>query len=313
MGRSGVVRGPPVGRHLAAFGITVALLWVFWSVHKQALPSSDGSGLWNKVFADASVVLLCLVLMLGPLARYVPRVRRFVPWGRELGIAMFVTVAVHVLMITSPVGEGGWIDHIDGSFSGEDAWDAANMAGWLAFAAALVLASTSNDVSHRLLGRGWKFVQRQAYTLYVLAVLHSVVWLEWFNADWIIPTEWFWYLTAGVVIFQFAGFWHTVLATRGPSPPRAPARQRFQLEGVWAGAGKWMVVLVLWGGMILYPTVDTGSELSEEEQLALLCGRYDQLRDLPLVEIQDDLMEVAPDDVGPGSPLTEWLDMCQDG
>lgn len=308
------VRGPPLGRHLAAFGLTVALLWYFWSVHQQALRSSEGSSLWNKVFADASVVLLCLVLMLGPLARLVPRLRRFVPWGRELGIAMFVTAGVHVLMITSPFGEGGWIDHIAGSVSGEDAWDAANMAGWLAFAAALVLAATSNDVSHRWLGRGWKFVQRQAYTLFVLAVLHSVVWLEWFNADWIIPTDWFWYLAAAVVLVQFAGFWHTILAARGPSPPRAPARQRFHWEGAWARAGKWMVVVVLWGGMLLYPTVDLGSEseLSEEEQLVLLCERYEELRALPLGEIQDELMEVAPDDVGPGAPLREWLEVCED-
>ena len=308
-----MVRGPPVGRHLAAFGLTVALLWYFWSVHDQAFRSGDGGVLWNKVCADVLVVLLCLILLLGPLARLVPRVRPFVAWGRELGIAMFVTAVVHVLLIVSPFGEGGWIDHIAGSFSGKEAWDAANMAGWLAFAAALVLAATSNDVSHRLLGRGWKFLQRQAYTLFVVAVLHSVVWLEWFNADWIIPTEWFWYLTAAVVLFQFAGFWHTVQATRGPSPPRAPARQRFQLEGVWAGVGKWIVVLVLWGGMILYPSVDLGPGLSEEEQLALLCERYDQLSGLPLAEIQDELMEVAPDDVGPSSPLREWLEMCQDG
>lgn len=313
-GRDGV-RGPPLGRHLAAFGLTLGLLWYFWSVHDQAPRSGDGSVLWDKVFADASVVLLCLILMLGPLARFVPRVRRFVPWGRELGIAMFVTAVVHVLLIVSPLGEDGWIDHIGGSVSGEDAWDAANMAGWLAFAAALVLAGTSNDASHRLLGRGWKFVQRQAYTLFALAVLHSVVWLEWFNADWIIPTDWFWYLTAAVVLIQFAGFWHTVLAKRGPSPPRAPARQRFQWEGVWAGAGKWLVVVVLWGGMLLYPTMDlgSGSELSEEGQLAVLCERYDQLSGLPLAEIEDELMEVAPEDIGPGSPLREWLEMCQDG
>ena len=310
------VRGPPVGRHLAAFGLTVALLWYFWSVHEQAFRSGDGWNLWNKVFADVSVVLLCLILMLGPLARFVPRVRRLVPWGRELGIAMFVTAAVHVVMISSPLGEGGWIDHIAGSFSGEDAWDAANMAGWLAFAAALVLAGTSNDVSHRVLGRGWKFVQRQAYTLFVLAVLHSVVWLEWFNSDWAIPTGWFWNLAALVVLIQFAGFSHTVLASRGPSPPRAPARQRFQFEGVWAGAGKWAVVVVLWGGMFLGPLYEPGegSELSEEEQLALLCERYEELSGLPMAQIRDELVELAPtEDGGSGSPLSEWLELCEDG
>lgn len=76
-----------------------------------------------------------------------------------------------------------------------------------------------------------------------------------------------------------------------------------------------MIVVVLWGGMLLYPTVDlgSGSELSEEEQLALLCERYDKLSGLPLADIQDELMEVAPEDVGPSSPLSEWLQMCPDG
>ena len=308
------VRGPPLRRHLAAFGLTVALLWFFRFLHGSAYRGD--AGLSNKVFADASVVLLCLILMLGPLARFVPRVRPFVPWGRELGIAMFVTASVHVMMLLPPfVEEGwlGWIDHMLDSFSGEGIVEAANAVGWLAFITAVVLAATSNDVSHRVLGRGWKFLQRQAYLLFVLAVLHTVPWLEWMNPVYVIPTEWFWYLVALVAIFQFAGFWHTVLARRGPSPPRAPSRQQFRLEGFWVGAGKWMVVVVLWGGMLLYPTVDLGSEFSEEEQLALLCERYDQLRGLPLTEIQDELMEVAPDDVGPGAPLREWLEMCEEG
>lgn len=63
-----VFRGPPVGRHFSAFGLTVALLWYFWSLHGQAFRSGD-PGLSNKVFADVSVVLLCLILVLGPLAR----------------------------------------------------------------------------------------------------------------------------------------------------------------------------------------------------------------------------------------------------
>lgn len=276
---NGVVRGPPVGRHLAAFGLTAALLWYFWALHDQALRSGD-PGLSNKVFADAAAVLLCLVLILGPLARLVPRIRPLVPWGRELGIAMFVTASVHVVMLLPHLVDDvwfGWIDPMLDSFSGEGVVEAANAVGWLAFVAALVLAATSNDVSHRALGRGWKFVQRQAYLLFVLTVLHSVPWLEWMNADYVIPTKWFWNLTALVVLFQFAGFWHTVLATRGPSPPKAPARPRFQWEGVWAGVGKWLFVFVIWGGMFLYPTIGigSGSDMSEDEW-AFLCATYDQ-------------------------------------
>lgn len=310
MGGRSVDRGPPVGRHLTAFGLTIAILWVFLSIHNQA--SRNLSGLSNKVFADTSVALLCLILMLGPLARFVPRARRLVPWGRELGIAMFVTASVHVVMVLPHYGEAGWIDRIAGSV-GEDVLGAANWAGWLAFVAALVLASTSNDLSHRLLGRGWKFVQRQAYLLFVLTIMHSVVWLEWNNPDYVIPTEWFWYLAALVVIFQFAGFWHTVLATRGPSPQRAPAKRPFQSEGVWAGAGKWLVVVVLWGGMFLYPMLDpwSGSDVSEEA-IAAICARYDEagIQRFDVAGIQG-LADYLPEEVRTGNPDRDWATIIE--
>lgn len=279
MSRAGaVISGPPLHRHLAAAGVTVAIVFVFWSVHDQAVRSGDGSGLWNKVFADASVVLLCLVLMLGPLARFVPRLRRLVPWGRELGIAMFVTAALHVALIVPHLGESGWIENMFGSFSGEGAVEAANSVGWLAFVVVLVLVATSNDLSHRVLGRGWKFVQRQAYTLFVLTVMHSVVWLEWFNPDWVIPTEWFWSFSALVVFFQFAGFWHTVFATRGPSPQRAPSRQRPTRMGAYAGAGKWLAVVILWGGLTLgsYSLATADRVELSDDQISQFCARWEQ-------------------------------------
>jgi DMSO/TMAO reductase YedYZ heme-binding membrane subunit len=296
-----MVRGPPVGRHLAAFGLTVGLLWYFWWLHGQAIRSGN-PGLSNRVFADASVALLCLILILAPMARFVPRVRRFVPWGRELGIAMFVTASVHVVMVLPHLVENvwtGWVDHMLGSFRGEGVIEAANAVGWLAFVVSLVLAVISNDVSHRLLGRGWKFAQRQAYTLFVLTVLHSVPWLEWMNADYVIATEWFWWLAALVVLLQFTGFWHTVLGTRGPSPRRAPARRRFEWEGVWVGATKWLVVGVLWGGMFLYPTLDlgSGSDLSEGD-LAALCATYDEAG-------IEGLAEALPEDVRSGSAVED--------
>ena len=94
--REGVRRGPPVGRHLAAIGMILALGFIFWQLHGGEMYIEGG---WNLVQADVSVVLLCLILMLGPAARLLPRVRPLVPWARELGIAMFVTAGLHLLIL----------------------------------------------------------------------------------------------------------------------------------------------------------------------------------------------------------------------
>jgi sulfoxide reductase heme-binding subunit YedZ len=119
----------------------------------------------HAVLADASVVLLCLILMLGAGARLIPRLRPALPWGRELGIAMFVTAGLHVAILIGPeldvVGFFGRSTGLGFKF-GDGMWDAANWVGLLALAYGLVLAATSNDWSQRRLGRGWKFVQRQA-------------------------------------------------------------------------------------------------------------------------------------------------------
>jgi DMSO/TMAO reductase YedYZ heme-binding membrane subunit len=176
MDRRRVLRGPPIGRHLAAVGLLVVLMLLFVWV---GIPRDrDGAPyVSHTLLADTSLVLLCFVLMLGPIARFVPRLRPVVPWGRELGIAMFVTAGLHVALLLQPDFDVVVFFGIR-NFRGETEfglrmWDASNWVGALALAYALVLVATSNDLSQRWLGSGWKFIQRQAYTLFVLAWLHT--------------------------------------------------------------------------------------------------------------------------------------------
>ena len=252
MERVGARRGPPLGRHVAAVVVALVLMLLVWRVPGER-GGGEGSDLWNKVLADTSLILLCLILMLGPVARFVPRMRRLVPWGRELGIGMFVTAGLHVLILF----EGSW-DQIrvsfgaDGFFSDESFWGAANWVGLVALAYALVLAATSNDFSQRRLGRGWKFVQRQAYTLFVLVWLHTAGWLLFSlpHSPTFIP--WFWTFTAAAVVAQFAGFVHTVRSSRSPSPQRAPAKT--SATDSMAGTvvvTKRAAIVALWSGLII--------------------------------------------------------------
>jgi sulfoxide reductase heme-binding subunit YedZ len=257
-------RGPPVGRHVAAVAVVLVLILVFWL--RATTSGYDVQHISNVVMADTSFVLLCLVLMLGPGARFVPRLRRLVPWGRELGIGMFVTASLHVvLLIDGYLGPGQTLfsfRNLRESFFGpygyiaaDDLWTAANWVGLFALGYALVLAGTSNDFSQRLLGRGWKFTQRQTYTLFVLVWLHTAVFLV--DLDRFPPAlTWFWVFTILVVVAQMSGFVHTVRSTRGPSPQRAPTKTRAASTKVASVvAAKWIAVAALWGLLIIgiYP------------------------------------------------------------
>jgi sulfoxide reductase heme-binding subunit YedZ len=253
-------RGPPLGRHLAAVGVLVGLMVVFWFVHQGR--GTNPEHVPNVVLADTSFALLCLVLMLGPGARFVPRLRRFVPWGRELGIGMFVTASLHILLLVSP--GRGWLSLGDlrdslfgphGYIGPDNLWSAANWVGLFALGYALVLAATSNDFSQRLLGRGWKFTQRQTYTLFVLVWLHTaafVVDLDRFSTAF----TWFWIFTILVVVAQMSGFVHTVRSSRGPSPQRAPRKTRAtSSKAASVAVARWVAVIALWGLLIIgiYP------------------------------------------------------------
>jgi DMSO/TMAO reductase YedYZ heme-binding membrane subunit len=146
---------------------------VFWLVHQAR--GTNPEHISNVVLADTSFVLLCLVLILGPAARFFPRMRKLVPWGRELGIGMFVTASLHVVLLLDGYLEPLTLFSFEnlrdaffgpyGYIAADDLWTAANWVGLFALGYALILAATSNDSSQRLLGRGWKFTQRQTYTL----------------------------------------------------------------------------------------------------------------------------------------------------
>jgi DMSO/TMAO reductase YedYZ heme-binding membrane subunit len=245
---------------MAAVGVVLGFMVVFWLVHQER--GTHPEHISNVVLADTSFVLLCLVLMLGPGARFVPRLRRFVPWGRELGIGMFVTASLHVVILVGPAETLFSFRDLREAFFGlygfvaaDDLWSAANWVGLFALGYALVLAATSNDFSQRLLRRGWKFTQRQTYTLFVLVWLHTAAFLVDLDR---FPRAftWFWVLTILVVLAQTSGFVHTVRSTRGPSPQRAPSRVRAPSSKAAAVVAiRWVAVVALWGLLIIgvYP------------------------------------------------------------
>lgn len=247
-------RGPPLSRHVATVALIILLAWLFWWVHNR---ETHPAHRWNRAMADTSVVLLCIALVLGPVSRYLPRARRLLPWRREVGIGMFVAAGLHVWIYLygdwnplNPmfVPEGAITDE-SGLLRTPSA--AANWAGLVALAYALVLAVTSNRFLQRRLGRGWKLVQQQAYTLYVLTALHVAGWLylsyespsgfEW----------WFWVAVAATSAAQFAGYVRTIRWSNSPSPERLPAKRARWSMGGRATAAKWVTVVAVWTALIV--------------------------------------------------------------
>ena len=84
---------------------------------------------------------------------------------RQLGVVTFVYSALHT---------GAYVVRQPVERVVEEAAEIAMWTGWLALVLMLPLAVTSNDVSERLMKRGWKTLHR---TIYVIAVLTFAHWI----------------------------------------------------------------------------------------------------------------------------------------
>lgn len=165
-------------RHALIVLLALLLVYLFGVVHGQW---SDMHR-WNRATADASFVLLTITMALGPTAQLWPRLRLLIPFRRELGIYAVMLAAIHTVIIL-----GGWIVWDFARLFGfefhpglgryvmvQHGFGLANAVGVLALVYALTLALTSSDRLVRLLGGPvWKFVQRAAYVLWALVVVHT--------------------------------------------------------------------------------------------------------------------------------------------
>lgn len=165
-------------RHALIVLLALLLVYLFGVVHGQW---SDMHR-WNRATADASFVLLTITMALGPTAQLWPRLRLLIPFRRELGIYAVMLAAIHTVIIL-----GGWIVWDFARLFGfefhpglgryvmvQHGFGLANAVGILALVYGLTLALTSSDRLVRLLGGPvWKFVQRAAYVLWALVVVHT--------------------------------------------------------------------------------------------------------------------------------------------
>lgn len=138
-----------------------------WSV-TALRPEADFEALLGPT-GELSARLLIVALALTPLRRLLPRAR-WLGWllrqRRAIGVAAFGYGALHLIFYIVAMGS---LDDVLAEFSATGIW-----TGWLALLAMLPLALTSNAAAMRVLGRGWKRLQRLAYPAALLTLAHWV-------------------------------------------------------------------------------------------------------------------------------------------
>jgi len=150
---------------------------------------------WNRAFADVSLSMLGIVLLMGPLSYLYKPLQKQIPWRRTLGIwsalyAMLHTIIIlngwvewkleRLFFIFTPPGQP-WILH--------PGFALANTIGILALIYYLMLTVISNNWSMKLLGKkSWKYLQQKTTVVYTLVILHTLYFLffhEPENPNWL--------------------------------------------------------------------------------------------------------------------------------
>ncbi len=158
---------------MSRFSIGKGLLWSLLAVpaaliiHRSVATPDVWAGDMLQPTGEWSARFIIVALMLTPLAQLFPGVRTIrwlVRHRRAFGVAAFGYAMLHLFfyildmeMVAAMLAELG----------APGIW-----TGWLALACMVPPALASNDAAMRLLGRGWKRVQRLAYPAALLTLAH---------------------------------------------------------------------------------------------------------------------------------------------
>lgn len=177
---------------------------------------------WNRAFADVSLLLLLLTLVIGPLGKINRFFISYRPWRRELGIWSALTAIIHVYILFDgwfqwePIRTIAGFDPGTGQLFFDSGFTLANLLGLIGLVYVFLLALISNNKSVKLLGKpAWDYVQQKSSILYILVVAHTAYFLFFYrigNANWFQKP----FLVFVIILFllQWGVFFLTVLRNR---------------------------------------------------------------------------------------------------
>lgn len=250
--------------HVVAVAVAALVAWTVWKdpgpaaqLNNPPLTRMLAGVSWTRATAYAALALLCLTLVIGPLARLWPRgFGRFVPARRAMGIWAAIASAAHLWFAIEGHAAGNWQRLLfhgrDSAFTmggpvqfGSSRWipnlgNPSGIAYWLglfALAILVVLAAISNDRAQRWLGSTWKFMQRQSYVAFALVLAHfAIVYFNPSKLGW--PKEAVaFYAFAAVAALQLAGVARTVWQSHAGRRPLQQAESRSIANPVPTTAG----------------------------------------------------------------------------
>lgn len=164
--------------------VIIGIMAIFYVLSRSFVTPVKLTGFLMVILGYFSLLLICVTLLIGPLALL--RWRRNpvnIEVRRDVGIWAGITGGLHVLLtfrgtlvnnyilffFLRPNCCGGYVPELH-------LFGISNDIGLLATILLLVLTALSNTVSLRLLrGKWWKRVQRLTYPLVVLALLHTFI------------------------------------------------------------------------------------------------------------------------------------------
>lgn len=227
-------------RHVVVGGVASLLVYGFWLSRPQWVAEMR---LWRAI-GDASLILLYVTLVMGPLARFVPQSAGWLRYRRETGAWFGFLAMAHTVLILN-----GWARWDLKTFLGyafipelgrfvrlESGFGLANLVGLTAMLITLPLVATSADWAVRALGGGaWKVLHYLSYSIFWLVVLHTVYFLfihftQHFHRRPPPDPNWFRWpfvaLTLAVVILQASAFIKTVQQQKRQTVARSAALAR---------------------------------------------------------------------------------------
>ena len=169
-------------RHFIVLLPTIALTILFWFSRMDWDPEMR---LWRAI-GDASWVLLCVSLLIGPLARLWRPVTRLVTWRREIGIWFGIFALIHALLIVN--GWARWdimrflgyefVPQLNRQARLEPGFGLSNLVGSVALLWTLLLTATSTNWAIKQLGgSAWRWLHSGAYIIFYLVSLHAAYFL----------------------------------------------------------------------------------------------------------------------------------------
>lgn len=159
-----------VGAYLVTF-VAVGMI-VFQDEHAISPPI-----LMIRALGTCAVLLLHIILCIGPIARFTPRMNALLYNRRHLGVIFFVVAALHGLLVFGFYGGFGVENPISAVLTGADRDSGVpyEFLGFLALLIFFVMAATSHDFWLANLGAGfWKTLHMGVYIAYALVVFHVV-------------------------------------------------------------------------------------------------------------------------------------------